>query len=253
MLNRESVTELLTGKDSRKHKSRIPARIDFLQSASGLLLALFIMFHLLFESSILAGKEAMYTMTKMFEGEPFIKGGEPLIISALAFMIFVLFVVHAAVAIRKFPASYREYQRYREHKALLNHNDTNLWYVQITTGFIMFFLGSIHLYMMMTQPGNIGPYASADRIYSDLMWPMYLVLLISVVLHGGIGLYRLILKWGWFDGKDPKRNRKRSRQVAKVLISLYLLLGLTSLATYMQIGHAHKSAYGERYVPGSEK
>jgi len=253
MLNQESVTELLTGKDSTKHKSRIPARIDFMQSASGLLLALFIMFHLLFESSILLGKDAMYTLTKMFEGEPFIEGGEPLIISVLACIIFSLFVLHAGVAIRKFPSSYREYQRYAEHKALLNHNDTNLWYVQITTGFIMFFLGSIHLYMMMTQPGNIGPYASSDRIYSDLMWPMYLVLLISVVLHGGIGLYRLIIKWGWFDGKDPKQNRQRSRKIAKVLIILYLLLGLASLSTYMKIGYEHQSAYGERYVPGSEK
>jgi len=248
MLNREYITELLTGKDSSKRKSRIPARIDFLQSVSGLFLALFIMFHLLFESSILLGKDAMYRLTKMFEGEPFIEGGEPMIISVLAFIIFSLFVLHAGVAIRKFPSSYREYRRYVEHKALLGHSDTNLWYVQITTGFIMFFLGSIHLYMMMTQPENIGPYASSDRIYSDLMWPMYLVLLLSVVLHGGIGLYRLIIKWGWFDGKDPRANRKRSRAVAKVLIGFYLILGLASLGTYMKIGYEHQDEYGKRYV-----
>jgi len=253
MLKRESITELLTGKDSKKHKSRMPARIDFLQSVSGLILALFIMFHLIFESSILLGKEAMYTLTKIFEGEPFIEGGEPLIISGLAVVIFALFVVHAGVAIRKFPSSYKEYQRYAEHKALLNHSDTNLWYVQITTGFIMFFLGSVHLYMMMTQPENIGPYASSDRIYSDLMWPMYLVLLISVVLHAGIGLYRLIIKWGWFDGKDPKQNRQRSRKVAKIAVILYLLLGLASLGSYIKIGYDHQDAYGERYVSGSEK
>jgi len=248
MIDREYTTELLTGKDSRKRKSRIPARIDFLQSASGLLLALFIMFHLLFESSILLGKEAMYSMTKFFEGEPFIEGGEPLIISALALFIFILFVVHAAIALRKFPSSYREYQRYIEHKTLLNHGDTNLWYLQIITGFMMFFLGSIHLYMMMTQPENIGPYASADRIYSDTMWPMYLVLLVSVVLHGGIGLYRLIVKWGWFDGKDPRANRKKSRMAAKLLVGCYLVLGLASLGTYMKIGYEHQHEYGKRYM-----
>ncbi len=248
MLNREYVTELLTGKDTTKHKSRMPARIDFLQSVSGLLLALFILFHLVFEGSILLGKEAMYRLTKMFEGEPFIEGGEPLIISVLAFIIFALFILHAGIALRKFPSSYREYRRYIEHKALLNHNDTNLWYIQITTGFIMFFLGSIHLYMMMTQPENIGPYASSDRIYSDWMWPMYLVLLISVVLHAGIGVYRLIIKWGWFDGKDPRGNRQRSRKIAKVLVGLYLLLGLASLGTYMKIGYEHQNDYGKRYV-----
>jgi len=46
------------------------------------------MFHLVFEGSILLGKDAMYTLTKMFEGEPFIEEGEPLIISVLAFVIF---------------------------------------------------------------------------------------------------------------------------------------------------------------------
>ncbi|WP_294955082.1 fumarate reductase cytochrome b subunit [Sulfurovum sp.] len=253
MLSRGYTTELLTGKDSSKRKSRIPARIDFLQSVSGLVLALFIMFHLVFESSILLGKDAMYMLTKVFEGEPFIQGGEPLIISVLAFIIFAFFVLHAGVAMRKFPSSYKEYRRYTEHKALLNHNDTNLWYVQIMTGFIMFFLGSIHLYIMMTQPENIGPYASSDRVYSDLMWPMYLVLLISVVLHAGIGLYRLIIKWGVFDGKDPKANRQRSRRIAKVLVTAYLLLGLASLGAYMRIGYEHRGEYGQRYVPGSGK
>jgi len=248
MLDRENTTELLTGRDGRKHKSRMPAKLDFLQSASGLLLALFIMFHLLFESSILLGKDAMYRLTKMFEGEPFIPGGEPLIISALAFIVFMIFILHAGVAIRKFPSSYHAYKRYKEHKALLNHEDTDLWYLQIITGFIMFFLGSVHLYIMMTQPGNIGPYASADRIYSDLMWPLYLVLLVSVVLHGGIGLYRLIIKWGWFDGKDPRANRKKSRMAAKFLVGCYLLLGLASLGTYMKIGYEHQHEYGKRYM-----
>jgi fumarate reductase subunit C len=252
MLNRENTTELLTGRDSRKQKSRMPAKLDFLQSASGLLLALFIMFHLLFESSILLGKDAMYRLTKLFEGEPFIEGGEPLIISALALLILILFILHAGVAIRKFPSSYRAYKRYIEHKALLNHADTDLWYIQITTGFIMFFLGSVHLYIMMTQPGNIGPYASADRIYSDLMWPLYLLLLLSVVLHGGIGLYRLIIKWGWFDGKDPRANRKKSRMVAKILMGAYLLLGLASLGTYMKIGYEHQNEYGKRYMEMKE-
>jgi fumarate reductase subunit C len=123
-----------------------------------------------------------------------------------------------------------------------------LWFIQITTGFFMFFLGSIHLYMMMTSPEKIGPYASADRIYSDWMWPMYLLLLISVVLHAWIGVYRLIIKWGIFDGKNPRKNRQTARLVIKTLIVVYLLLGLTSLVSYMKIGHEHQDEYGSRYV-----
>ena len=250
MSQKDSTVELLTGKDRLGKKSKMPAWLDYLQSATGLFLALFITFHILFESSILFGKEAMYTLTKMFEGEPFIEA-EPLIITGLAFIIFAMFIFHAFLAMRKFPSSYKEYQRYRAHRKLLNHQDTNLWFIQITTGFAMFFLGSIHLYMMMTSPENIGPYASSDRIYSDWLWPMYLLLLISVVLHAWVGVYRLIIKWGWFDGKDPRKNRKRSKLIIKILIAVYLILGLLSLASYMKIGYDHQDKYGERYV--SEK
>jgi len=253
MLHDDSTVELLTGKDKAGKKSKWPARLDYLQSATGLFLALFITFHILFESSILFGKGAMYKLTKMFEGEPFIEGGEPLIISALAFVIFSMFIFHAAVAMRKFPDSYKEYQRYRAHRKLLKHNDTNLWFIQVTTGFAMFFLGSIHLYMMMTQPDKIGPYASSDRVYSDVLWPMYLLLLISVVLHAGAGIYRLIIKWGWFDGKDPLKNRKRSKMIIKVLILFYIGIGLVSLATYMKIGYDHQKDYGKRYIPEGHK
>jgi len=248
MSQKDNVIELLTGKNAKKKKSKIPAKLDFLQSATGLILALFITFHILFESSILFGKNAMYRLTKMFEGEPFIEGGEPLIISALAFIIFVIFILHALIAMRKFPSSYREYQRYNAHRELLKHSDTNLWFIQISSGFVMFFLGSIHLFEMMTQPANIGPFASADRIYSDVVWPMYLILLVSVVLHAGVGVYRLIIKWGWLDGDNPRANRIRSKKVIRVVVIVYLLLGILSLGAYMKIGYEHKDNYGSRYM-----
>ncbi len=248
MSQKDSTVELLTGKDRLGKKSKIPAKLDFLQSATGLVLALFISFHILFESSILIGKDAMYKLTKMFEGEPFIEGGEPLIISALAFVIFSIFILHAFIAMRKFPSSYKEYQRYRAHSKLLKHSDTNLWFIQISSGFVMFFLGSIHLYTMMTQPANIGPFASADRIYSDVAWPMYLMLLVSVILHAGVGVYRLIIKWGWLDGENPRANRIRSKKITQAAIVIYLVLGLVSLGTYIKIGYDHKDDYGSRYT-----
>jgi fumarate reductase subunit C len=248
MSQKNSTVELLTGKDRLGKKSKIPARLDFLQSATGLVLALFISFHILFESSILFGKDAMYKLTKMFEGEPFIEGGEPLIITALAFVIFSIFILHAFIAMRKFPSSYKEYQRYCAHNKLLKHSDTNLWFIQISSGFVMFFLGSIHLFTMMTQPANIGPFASADRIYTDVAWPMYLMLLVSVVLHAGVGIYRLIIKWGWLDGDNPRANRIRSKKVIRAFVVVYLLLGIISLGVYMKIGYDHKDDYGSRYT-----
>ena len=90
---------------------------------------------------------------------------------------------------------------------MLRHEDTTLWWVQAVTGFALFFLASVHLYQMLMHPGDIGPYESADRVWSGRWWPLYLVLLFAVELHGGVGLYRLAVKWGWFEGDDPNRTR----------------------------------------------
>ena len=45
-----------------RRKSRWPARLDMLQSASGLFLALFLMAHMFFVSSILISHDAFYTV-----------------------------------------------------------------------------------------------------------------------------------------------------------------------------------------------
>ena len=73
----------------------------------------------------------------------------------------------------------------------MRHRDTTLWYVQVVTGFAMFFLASAHLLVVFLQPDNIGPYASSDRIWSGRFWILYALLLVCVHLHAGIGIYRL--------------------------------------------------------------
>jgi fumarate reductase subunit C len=235
-------------KDGRKHKvSHIPARIDVIQSATGVLLALFIAGHLIFESSILLGKDAMLAMTRFFEGYYFFGTAYPWIVSVLAAIVFVLFVVHALTALRKFPASYRQYRIYRRHMAQMRHSDTSLWFWQVVTGFMMFFLGSVHLYMMMANPADIGPYASSDRMVGEWMWPLYLLLLFSVVLHAAIGFYRVVLKWGWFEGKNPRANRMLLKKILTGATWFYLALGVFSIGTYVVIGIDHADRAGERY------
>ncbi|MEA3372292.1 MAG: fumarate reductase cytochrome b subunit [Campylobacterota bacterium] len=236
----------------RRHISHKPARLDLIQSVTGLILAIFIAGHLLFEASILISKDAMYAVTRMFEGYYFFGETYPGIITFLAGAIFVIFIVHALTAVRKLPSSYRQYSIYKKHMSGMQHSDTSLWFYQAVTGFMMFFLGSVHLYMMMSTPDKIGPYASADRIYSEWMWPLYLLLLISVILHAAIGLYRLALKWGVFEGKDPKKSRKLMKKIMIISIVLYMGISLLSLGTYMMIGHKHADKVGERYHPVKE-
>ena len=93
-----------------KKIDKTPARLDFIQSSTGLILAVFIMGHILFEASILVSNEAMYRMTIMFEGYYLFGETYPGIISFLAGAIFVIFIVHAGTAMRKFPSDYKKYK-----------------------------------------------------------------------------------------------------------------------------------------------
>jgi len=218
---------------------KIPARLDFTQSITGFILAVFIMGHLLFEASILVSNELMYKVTLMFEGYYVLGTKHPGIVSVLAGFIFVIFIVHAAVAMRKFPANYKQYKTMKKHISTLQHQDTSLWMIQAFTGFIMFFIGSVHLYMMMSQPHNIGPFASSNRVVHEFMAPLYILLLFSVVFHAFIGLYRLALKWGFMEGRDYRVSRKRFKIFMKIFIALYLVVGCLSLAKYTYIGITH--------------
>jgi fumarate reductase subunit C len=239
------------GLDQKTRKSRWPARLDLIQSASGLFLGLFMWGHMAFVSSILISKDAMWWITKMFEGQFFFGRPYPAIVSGVVALVSVMFVLHAALAMRKFPANFREYRNFRGHRKMFRHEDTTLWWVQAVTGFALFFLASVHLYQMLVHPGNIGPYESADRVWSGRWWPLYLVLLFAVELHGGVGLYRLVVKWGWFEGEDPKRTRALLKRFKWGITVFFLALGLTTLAAYMKIGYEHRNLVGERYVPTS--
>lgn len=237
----------------KPRKSRWPARLDLVQSGTGLVLALFMWGHMFFVSSILLGKDAMWTITKMFEGYFLFDRAHPGIVSVAVAGVIVLLVVHAALAVRKFPINYRQFHVYREHMRLMRHEDTTLWYWQVLTGFALFFLAAPHLFQMLTQPGLIGPYESGDRVWSHTWWPLYLVLLFAVELHGGIGLYRLAVKWQWFGGSTPDVVRKRLKVFKWALTAFFLALGLATLSAYVKIGIEHSAQVGERYTPAWAK
>ncbi|MEA1892374.1 MAG: fumarate reductase cytochrome b subunit [Campylobacterota bacterium] len=227
--------------------SKIPAILDFTQGVTGLILAIFISGHILFEASILISNEAMYRVTLMFEGYYFFGETYPGIITFLAAAISAIFIVHAAIALRKFPDNYRQHKIMKQHVLSMKHEDTSLWIIQLTTGFIMFFIGSVHLYIMMAEPSNIGPYASSFRVVYGHMGPLYFLLLISVVSHAFIGLYRLALKWGFMEGENTKVSRKRFKMLMRVMIALYIVVGLASLARYTYIGYTHNYDETPRY------
>ena len=100
------------------------------------------------------------------------------------------------------------------------------------------------------HPGDIGPYESADRVWTAVaggrsIW--------CCSLRGDSrrqsGLYRLAVKWGWFEGDDPTRTRVLLKRLKWGITLFFLALGLLTLAAYMKIGYEHRHRVGERYVP----
>jgi fumarate reductase subunit C len=236
--------------ESKKKKSRIPARLDFAQSGTGLILGLFMWVHMLLVGSIILGKDSFYFITKIMELSFLSESGHgfPIAVFFAVLTIFTLFIIHALLGVRKFPISWKQHRIIRDQMQMMNHADTNLWYTQVVTGFIMFFAGSIHLYIMLTNPAGIGPFMSADRIVSGNLWPLYIILLICVELHGTIGLYRLCMKWGWFVGKDARKSRQTLKKMKNSVTVFFLTIGILALLVFVVIGIKHRDRAGEKYV-----
>jgi fumarate reductase subunit C len=238
--------------ENKPRSSRLPARLDLAQSGTGLILGLFMWVHMLLVGSIILGKDAFDFVAKTME-LAFLSDtghGYPIAVFFAVSGVFTLFIIHALLGMRKFPISWRQHRIMRDQMQMMKHADTNLWYIQAVTGFIMFFAGSVHLYTMLVNPGSIDPFLSAHRVFSGNYWFLYLILLICVELHASIGLYRLCMKWGWFTGTDAKTSRKKLKKVKNRLTVFFLTVGFLSLAMFLFIGFQNRGNAGEPY-PGT--
>lgn len=227
------------GRSIEGKKSKMPARLDFIQSATGLFLGLFMWLHMFFVSTILVSEEFFNSVVHFLELR-FVYDNPIMsyITSFLAACVLIIFIIHAGLAMRKFPINFRQFQILRTHTKMIKHEDTTLWWVQAFTGFVMFFLGSAHLIIIITNADKISGAMSGERVANHFMWAFYIVLLICVELHGSIGLYRLCVKWGWFEGKDAKASRKKLKTAKWVISVFFLALGALSLAAFIKIGLA---------------
>jgi len=225
-----------------------PAWLDLAQGVSGLVLVLFMWLHMFLVSSILLGKDAMYTVTRALEGQYLLGQTYPALVSSVATAVLGIFLLHALLAMWKLPGSYREYQIFWRHSRSLSHTDTTLWLVQVLTGLVLMFTATIHLYEMIVHPDQIGPHASAQRVAGGGMWLLDLILLFAVEVHAGVGIYRLVIKWDLFG---LTRRRALLRRLVTALVVFYLLLGSATLATWLKLGNDPVVRSGERYVPAS--
>ena len=234
------------GKQSQAYiKARRDMFAEMISGITGLLLAAFILGHLILESTMIFGKD-LYQVVAYYMEHPL-----PLA-QASIFAIGLFFFLHFVYASRKIPAKLYERKRMMEiglsikkSKGKWNqpksdiklraHRATSLWIWQVRTGMIVLACGSFHLFLVtwnvFTNMGIIANKAGLtaeiahSRVESGL-WILYLVLGISIVAHTSIGIYRLAVKW--ISGRFF--NRKIAMLICNLIFWFYLILSIAGVA-----------------------
>ncbi|KEA46106.1 fumarate reductase cytochrome b subunit [Campylobacter mucosalis] len=225
------------GKRVDTKKSRLPATWDRWQSITGFILACFILCHMVFTSTILLGKDAFNAVVGFAEAKFLFGEATWWITNVIAAVIFVVFITHAFLAMRKFPANYRQYKMFIGHKNRIKHNDTTLWWFQFLTGFALFFAASAHLVDIV-----FGGHITADNSAANFktLEFFYLALLVFMVVHAGVGMYRLYVKWVSIDGANKHEmfeNRKKAKVVVFAVFGVLAVIALIADFVWISLGH----------------
>ena len=216
------------GKRTDCKKSRLPALWDKLQSLTGLILACFIICHIFFTSSILLGKGAFNSVVNFAEAEfIFGNGGLAWITNVVAGVIFIIFITHAFLGMRKFPANFKQYLLFRGHKTRMRHFDTTAWWLQFLTGFGLFFAASAHLMDILFNNKKITADISAANFHQYEIF--YFVLLVFMVVHAGIGMYRLYVKWISIEGANKAEMTAKRASIRTLILGFWAALFVLAL------------------------
>lgn len=208
------------------------AWLDLSQSVSGVILAVFLWTHLVLVSSILLGGDAMHWVARAMELSFLSSDGRgfPWVVTCIAIGIAALALVHVLVALQKLPMSLRQQRALQQQMQVINHSDTRLWRWQAITGGGILLLLPVHLWLIGSAPETIGPQGSADRIWNQGVWMVYLPLLLTVELHAAIGIYRVALKWG---AARDLNSRSRLRKIKTIVSVAFVTVGLASLLAFL--------------------
>ena len=206
--------------------SRSPAdartRLDFWQAASGALLALFVCVHLILEGSVVLSPALTNGIAWLLEAT--------FLTQVVAPVIILLVVFHFWIAARKMPFRANELAIFVRHSRSLREADTWLWLVLVFTAVVILVGVFFHVYTVMTNlPINVA--GSVKRLHDGWL-AFYVVFLPCVILHTGIGVYRLAVKYG----VCVKAARDRWRKWIWIVMGCYLVLGALALARVWFLG-----------------
>ncbi len=216
----------------RAAEARRQLRYELVSGLSGVALALFMWGHMFLVGSILTGQRGFDALAGGLEDYWV---AQPTVIA-----ITLLFLVHGAMASRKIPGQIRDRRRMRQlnrelrasQGSLPGHVESSLWIWQVWTGMILLVAGSFHLVLVGVDVFTdlYGAHTGIEAVSTQArvaggLWPLYLLLLLSVEFHASTGLYRFAVKWG----VGARLGRPTLRRIEHVLLFAFLGLGLVTL------------------------
>jgi fumarate reductase subunit C len=112
----------------------------------------------------------------------------------------------------------------------MHHADTWLWVVQAVTAMIVLVMGSIHMFVVLTDL-PISAVKSAGRVQQGWGW-FYLILLPCIELHVSVGFYRIGVKWGFIK----TGNRPQAKKIENIMFAVFMAIGLITLLRFAFFG-----------------
>jgi fumarate reductase subunit C len=143
-------------------------------------------------------------------------------------LVFLGFLLHFVLAARKIPFRAEGQKTIWQHARMMHHGDTWLWVVQVVSAMLILVMGSIHMWVVLTDL-PISAAKSAARVQSGFWAVFYFILLPLAELHVGIGFYRIGVKWGFI--KD--RERDKFKRGENLLTGMFIAIGLITLVRFL--------------------
>lgn len=211
-----AINSVINGNDvDVRSPQELLSRLDFWQAFSGGLLAIFICVHLVLEGSVVVSPAITNWIGWAME--------ETYMAQVAAPIILLIIVWHFWIAARKMPFRAGELSVYFRHSRALKDFDTSLWLVQVFTAIIILVGAFFHVYTVMTNM-PIEVFKSTERLHMG--WIMFYVFFLpACILHTGIGVYRIGVKYGAIS----KRARSFWRRIIWGVMGAYLLLGICAI------------------------
>lgn len=217
---------------NKKTNPKTDMYVDIAESISGILLVGFLWMHMLFVGTIIISPELFDKLSVGLDRYYLAQIGIPATV--------LLIITHILLAVRRIPLRLHDARVAWRVTHMIKHFDTWVWLGQIITALIIGIMASIHIWFIMADwpiralnsANRVAASGPADPSFGGFNFPFmivfYVLLLVAGEFHAGFGLYRIFVKWGWF-------NRHHVSYVLKTITVIIVAIGLFALYAFKKL------------------